>query len=476
MKEMRMHSKDLALALFVVSFGLSACNGSSPGVEVDDQIGGDPTDSGVDVESGSADEIQNTGLDSIPTTEIGASLIAPEELTYLGAFRLPGESGGSSWEYSGYAMAFYPEGDPSGPGDGFPGSLFAIGHDHQQYVSEINIPAPVISTNKNLEDLNTASTLQPFSDITSGMFGYLEIPRAGLEILPPQGDQDGWQLYFSWGQHFEDAWAPTHGWVGLDLSSPQPSGPWHVSGFSNYVTNDYLFEIPQDWSDSHVPGMRLATGRFRDGHWGGLGPSLLAFGPWLDGNPPTSNSSLEHVTPLILYGRQQAGAVELDIAGIEPMMTFSPSDEWSGGAWLTSGERSAVIFVGTKALGDSWYGFANGVVYPISGDPNEVYPDVPAWPYDSRGWWSDDISAQILFYDPADLAAVAQGEKESWEPQPYASLAIDPNFFDPGFDHEIAKRYLVGAAAFDREHGLLYIVERQVDDGKSLVHVFTISN
>jgi hypothetical protein len=52
-----------------------------------------------------------------------------------------------------------------------------------------------------------------------------------------------------------------------------------------------------------------------------------------------------------------------------------------------------VILVGTKAVGESWYGFSNGVVHPISGDPDETYPEVPDWPHDDRGWWSEDISA-----------------------------------------------------------------------------------
>jgi len=405
-------------------------------------------------------------------SDLPADLIYPSDLEYLGAFRLPGESGGSSWEYSGYAMAYYPLGDPAGPDDGFPGSLFAVGHDHQQYVSEISIPQPVVSPNHDPEQLNSASTLQPFADITGGRFGALEIPRAGLEILPPQGDQDAWKLYFCWGQHFEDAWNPTHGWSSLDLSSPDPAGPWRISSFSNYVTNDYLFEIPAAWASAYTPGLRLATGRFRDGTWGGLGPSLIAIGPWLDGNPPAQGATLERAIPLLLYGRQLPGNLEIEISGIEPMVSFSEPDEWSGGAWLTAGDASAVIFVGTKAVGRSWYGFSNGVVYPTSGDPGEVYPEVPPWPHDQRGWWSEDISAQLLFYDPAELAAVAQGELNPWEPQPYASLPIDDVLYDPGFDYENYKRYLLGAAAFDREHGLLYLVERRADGDKSLIHVF----
>ncbi|MBU0532116.1 hypothetical protein KKB44_01350 [Candidatus Micrarchaeota archaeon] len=404
-------------------------------------------------------------------TSLPTELVQPEDLTYLGAFRLPGPSGGSNWEYSGYAATYYPDGDPSGTDD-YPGSLFAIGHDHHQQISEISIPAPIISD--NIEDLNTATTLQPFTDVTGGMYGYLEIPRAGLEYLPAQGSQTTGKLYFAWGQHFEFEAVPTHGWCETDLSNPQIAGPWYLDGYSNYATNDYLFEIPADWAGVNTPGQRLATGRFRDGLWSGRGPALFAYGPWNDGNPPLPNSTIESLTTLLLYGTQLPGVAELETDTSMAMNGFSEADEWSGGAWLTSDNKSAVIFVGTKGLGNTWYGYSNGVTYPTSGDPNEVYPDVPDWPHNERGWWSEDIEAQIIFFDPADLAAVANGEKERYEPQPYAILNIDDYFFDPGFDYEKGKRYLVGAAAFDRANSFLYVFERLADEDKSVIHVWKV--
>ena len=427
-----------------------------------------------DVETTSAESVDAVDPEIFPSAELPADLVLPEDLTYLGAFRLPEGSNNSNWEYSGYAMTYFPDGDPQGTDDGYPGSLFAIGHDHQQFVSEITIPEPVVSLTENLDELNTAKTLQGFHDITGGAFGYLEIPRAGLAYLPPQGDQSSGKLHFAWGQHFEDEWPPTHGWSELDLSTPNMAGNWHIDGYSNYLTNDYLFEIPEDWASNYSPGLRLATGRFRDGHWSGLGPALFAIGPWIEGDPPPAGATLENVTPLLLYGEQLEGALEIDISGEHSMITFSEPDEWSGGAWLTTDDKSAVIFVGTKSLGESWYGFANGVVYPISGDPDEVYPDVPPWPHDARGWWSEDITAQILFYDPADLVAVATGDAETWEPQPYATMTIDDFLFDPGYDHERQKRFLVGAAAFDRERSRLFIMERRADEDKSIVHVFQV--
>jgi hypothetical protein len=406
---------------------------------------------------------------------ISGELIRPSDIVYVGAFRLPEASGGSNWGYSGYAATHYPDGDAGGADDGYPGSLFAIGHDQNQQVSEISIPVPVISSGKDASELNTATTLQDFSDITNGMFGYLEIPRAGLEYLPPQGQQQTGKLHFSWGQHFEFERMPTHGWAETDLSNPQPAGAWNINGYSPYTTDDYIFAIPKSWADTYTPGRLLATGRFRDGLWSGRGPALFAYGPWTEGNPPAPGSTLVNVTPLLLYGVQEPGAI--DIASNESMAMdgFSEADEWSGGEWLTSGNKSAVVFVGTKALGRTWYGFSNGVEYPTSGDPDEIVPEVPPWPNDQRGWWAESVEARIMFYDPADLAAVARGEMESWEPQPYAIMNLDEYLFDPGYDYERGKTALVGDSAYDRERGSIYIFERMADeDEKSIVHVFKI--
>lgn len=406
------------------------------------------------------------------TLPSSAQLIQPEDFEYRGAFRLPEGSNGSNWNYSGYAMTYYPDGDPHGPGDGYPGSIFAIGHDHHQYISEISIPIPLISQTKDVNELNTAATLQPFRDITGGIFGDLEIPRAGLEYLPPQGSQTTGKLHFCWGQHFQFEQVPSHGWCECDLSNPQTAGAWIFGDYTNYVTNDYIFEIPEAWAAIHTPGQRLATGRFRDGGWGGQGPTLFAYGPWNDGNPPAPNDTLRAITPLLLYGTHQPGVVEITNADSMKINGYKEADEWSGGAWLTAGNKSAVLFAGTKGVGNCWYGFANGVIWPIDVDTNTVYPEVPEWPYNQRGWWSEEIKAQILFYDPADLAAVSQGSKKPYEPQPYDSLDIDEYLFDPGYNHEREKATLLGALGFDRSQSLLYIVERRADEDKSLIHVW----
>jgi hypothetical protein len=399
-------------------------------------------------------------------------VIHPENLVYLGAFRLPDDPE-SYWDYSGLGLAYYPGGDPDGPQDGFPGSLFGAGFDQLVNVSEISIPVPVIS--KNLDDLNTATTLQPFQDLSSGIFDpdAVDLPLIGLEYLSPQGDQTSGKLHFCFGQWIQD-FEPSHGWREVNLSDPQVAGLWVFDGYSNYTTNDYIFEIPKSWADIYTPGQYLATGRAREGPWSGNGPALFAYGPWNDGNPPERGGTLTSITPLLLYGVQEPGIAE--IVTDETMMVNerSNADRFHGGAWLTAGDRAAVIFVGTKAVGNAWYGFANGVEFVWGCEETNSCPEVPEWPYDDRGFWADDYQAQIMFYDPAQLAAVVQGELESWDPQPYLILDITEYMYAPYIDPATYKRDIAGAVTFDRERGLLYVAERLADDAKSVIHVWHV--
>jgi hypothetical protein len=288
----------------------------------------------------------------------------------------------------------------------------------------------------------------------------MEQPRAGLAVLPPQGDQTSAKLYFCWAPHMgETDKNPSHGWCELDLSNPNSQGPWRIGDYVNYVTTDYMFVIPKAWSDANTPGLRIATGRFRDGGQSGLGPSLFAIGPWNEGNPPPRGAQLKAV-PLLLY----TTITDEEHHGLKG---YHHSDEWSGGAWLTSGKKSAVVLVGTKGKGKCWYGFANGVVWPEEGP----WPPVPPAPNDQRGWWSTNFAGQMIFYDTDDLAKVAKGEMESYEPQPYATMEIDNYLYGVRSKRQV--RHL-GGSAFDRERGFLYVFEFRGDGDKCLVHVWQV--
>jgi hypothetical protein len=98
-----------------------------------------------------------------------------------------------------------------------------------------------------------------------------------------------------------------------------------------------------------------------------------------------------------------------------------------------------------------------------------------------RGWWSTHFDAQLILYDPADLARVAAGELEPWEPQPYAALDIDEHLYlDPpewdvttlGWGDQ--RRSRIGDAAFDRQNGYLYVLELYAEGAKPVVHVWQV--
>jgi hypothetical protein len=417
--------------LFTLTFIPCACNPPQDS----DNNGNDNNDNGDD---------DNT----IPT-----GTLTPSDFVYLGAFRLPdGTSEVKSFEYGGLAMTYYPGGDPAGANDGYPGSLYIAGHQWQYQLAEVSIPVPVVSASKNITELNTAGFIQQFQDIYD--VGDLEIPRAGLAYLPKQGSQSTDKLYLCWGYHMQQEPADlTHGWCELNLSNSQVKKAWYLSGLAMHIqnmsTNDYMFEIPKSWADAYTSGLRLATGRFRDGGWSGQGPSIFAIGPWNHGNPPANGTGINN-TALLLY------TSTMDFSGENHTMNnYHNSDEWTGGVWLTAGDKAAVIFTGTKGFGDCWYGNPNG----------------PCESCENRGWWSTSFRGQIIFYNPADLAQVASGATQPYQPQPYTTMEIDNVLFDIT---SAQQKNHTGDIAFDRENKLLYVIEYGGEGEKPLVHVWRI--
>ena len=60
---------------------------------------------------------------------------------------------------------------------------------------------------------------------------------------------------------------------------------------------------------------------------------------------------------------------------------------------------------------------------------------------------------------------------EPWEPQPYATLNVDPYLYALQDEQQL---YRLGGAAFDPERGLLYVLERLADEDRPLVHVWRV--
>lgn len=439
------------------------------------------------------------------TPSTSTQILQPNDFQYLGAFRLPGgDMRPETFTYGGNAMTFNPDGDAEGSGDGFPGSLFITGHDRMPYgelsngsqMAEISIPIPVIS--KNINDLNQSQFLQNFQNVAQNLFVTLdEIPRIGIQYL--NRAETGPKIHLAWGQHFQEnelTAIPSHAWIDVNLSNPNPQGTWFIGNQSLYSVNGYLFEIPASWADTYAANRYLATGRFRDGGWSGQGPALFAYRPWIDavGTPAPSGTRLEE-TPLLLY----ASSIDSDNVIERSLNHYQHADEWEGGAWIiTTTGKSAVLFAGTKGTGAKyWYGWRNpaGPEFPcIETEFLGQFPlcrlaDGTSCPAedltgceghnDYRGWWSSSFDAQFILYNPDDLAEVVAGNMSTWEPQPYVAIDIDEHLFlNPPVSEEealgqgVQRRYRIGAVAYDQANNLLYVLELFADEAKPVVHVW----
>ena len=379
-------------------------------------------------------------------------LINPEsDLTYLGAFLLPDEeSNGTSWSYGGQGMTYFDEGDPAGSDD-YPGSLFSISHPYQNHVSEFSIPEPVISADRDINDLNRAVTIQPFVDVTAGRQtgGLTGTTLGDIQYYPRQGAQTSDKLYWVMYEYYlPEPGENGHGWCELDFSDLQSLGVWRLGDFPFSATSKYLFEIPKTWADIYAPGKYLAGGRHRHVNSGSWGPALYAFGPWNDGNPPADGSSVDAVE-LLKYESSHM------------LRNYSSTDDWVDGCWLNTGIKSAVIFTGIKAFRTRTSGL-------------EYYgePCVDGCGY--KGYHAEPYYGAILFYDPYLLAKVSKGTILSHEVQPYAVFNIEDYMFKQG-----CRRSILGGAAFDRDRGLIYVMEKGVEGfyaKKPIIHVFQLSN
>jgi hypothetical protein len=440
------------------------------------------------------------------STELTAAMrLTSDDFTYLGAFRLPADGQRpATFAYGGDAMTFNPDGDAAAADDGFTGSLFIMGHDRLPYgelpdgnqVAEIDIPAPRIA--QTIEELPVAQFLQPFSRVDGGLFDSLEeLPTAGMQYLNHAAT--GAKVHLCWGQHFQDSaetQIPSHAMFDPNLTDPKPQGSWFLGEQSLMSTNAYLTEVPEAWADAHLGGRYLASGRFRDGGWSGQGPSLYAYRPWdANGQVAPPDARLAEI-PLLQYidSEQSDDVVSRSLRG------YQHPDQWEGAAWITTRSgKSALLFAGTKATGGKyWYGWAHPQdaetpcvetafidQFPVcrlaDGTPCAAADLVGCSGHNEyRGWWSSRFDAQFILYDSADLAKVASGEMPAWQPQPYATLDIDEYLFlNSDIEADMLGRgvqriYRIGEVSFDRQHGLLYVMELFAEEAKPIIHVWRV--
>ena len=419
-------------------------------------------------------ESEHSASVSASTSAYGslARLVNPVQLKYLGAFRLP-----EPFSYGADALAYCSDGDGgqsgSGADDGYPGSLFVTDLNVPEggFVAEVTIPAPTLSLNHNIDDLNEVSIIQQPTDVRPPNIvdrDFVDLWKNGLVYVESEK-----RLYSSWSIYYTVT-GEKHPAISFcnanDLSGSQKFGGWYVGNSperpNDAMAYDYLFAVPQDWADQNIFGRSLITGRSREGGLSGLGPTFYAINLFGNETPPQPGAELE-MTTLLEYGSVE-GTDNYNYPN--SFVGYNHADWWRDAFRLQYGEQQAFVIIGTKALGNNWYGYHGEKMRHEWIIADLPYPEFWETDPDGKGWRSDNSSTMMIFYDPNDLISVAQGSMQSYEPEPYASFRMDSSVLW-GPNKEIA------SASYDVMNKNLFVAEFNApSDGIILIHVFKIDS
>jgi hypothetical protein len=379
-----------------------------------------------------------------PTVAGSGPLVQSRNLVYEGAFRVPSTIvNDTSLAYGGTAIAFNAEHK----------SLFIVGHDWHQRVAEISIPE--IRSATALQRLETASLLQPFTDMTEGKMGQVgpnTVKVGGL--LPYKG-----QLYLSAYLYYDGAGEQvlSHFVSAPDLSvSGDVRGPYQIGTIGAGFVSGYMGVVPAAWQAT-------LGGPVLDGNCclgvisrTSYGPALFVIDPARLGtqNPLSA-------TPLVYYPQRHPLA-EWDATG--PF--FNGTTEIRGVVFHAS--TRSVLFFGRHGLGAFCYG-------PGTTDPAKVGQPadggVDKWCFDpateSKGTHGFPYRYYVWAYDANDLAEVKAERKSPWDVKPYATWSLTLPFSEEG-------HATLNGAAYDPETGHIFLSQGFGDGELPVIHVFTV--
>ena len=361
--------------------------------------------------------------------------LTPGNFEYRGAFRLPQvENQPSRFPWGGLRLAFRPDGDPNGEADGYPGSLFTVGHDRHQMVAEVSIPEPRYLVNRQGQDLLPAKLLQGFGDVSDG---FIAAESSGVEPFKIGGlfvtqNRLHWTLFKYY--NVDGVRYDSHATSSLNLANPNPEGLWHLGQMNgggpewhSYKNAGYIFDVPPERRSglgglNLISGLNISTGRQTSSQ----GPAMYAYRLPKRGTP--AGSSLDAI-PLVFYPLGRGELAE-----------HNPADHWRGGAWITVGRKEGIIICGRKSLGAEYYGKARE--QDCTGD---------------KGYHGTPYEPQMLFYDADEVLKVAEGRLLPWAVEPYLRWGsrsrgggLEKYFFDTCHAR-------IEGVAFDRANSLLYV-------------------
>ncbi len=386
----------------------------------------------------------------------GKAVLTQADFKYLGAFDMPGSipSGGDpSW---GKALAHrYVNGELR---------MFSVAW-NPQVIYEIRVPSPSPNAPP------TASLVREWGD---GWWAKSYTAAGGSSLYGLYWDEADKRLYWSYGNDYNLTGGddPSIGYMTLNDSTGTPTfvGTWRFSKGPK-STLGCILPIPQWFADAYTSGRRLAAGcggPFSGITAGGvsMGPALTAFAP-----------------PNIATQPDRSTITGLDLVGYPFIETiYGPPDR---------AHRDTSYSVD----GSSWLGWEpkNGVGYWTDGDwmgQSGIWIDTPDkhgviffptlttgyFRYQTSTVWGDGAEHTWHVYDPADLARVAQGQKQQWEIQPTWWTVQYPGLPSPLPAWHDMESNLVTGVTFDSTTRRLYVSVRFAGANGSRVYVYEVQS
>jgi hypothetical protein len=380
-------------------------------------------------------------------------LFALKDLKYLGGFRLPeGTFGSSTFDFAGNGLTFNPDKN----------SLFlASNPNNGLHVAEISIP-DVLRIDGKTNLMPVARVLQPFRDLgrllTISSDGRKNKPVLGSEelnlggLLVADGGLTG-AMFNGYTGAEPGSSTHTHFRTStLNLSSLNSTtfqGLLDIRSASDHVTGrvraGYMAKVPDQWQA--WIGAEYVTG---DGgqnriQFSSAGPALFGF----DAADPTGSS-----TKALIYYPLSNPLQWLDPGwnkAVPPQLLFNGTSQIDG-VVFAPGTRS-VLFIGSNGV--SSIGYGAGATFRDNARPYQGYHSL-----------NGTYRYQIWSYDIDEITAVRNGVKQPWQ--------LNPTVYHFDLPTPEASKYL-GGVAFDTSSGRLYLAQQAAGPGYTpVIHVFQL--